>query len=512
MALCLLCGVLSTLAFPKWDLKPLVWISLVPLFFALREKDSKKSLFIGWLAGGFAGFGQLYWIVGTISGYSEIPWIVAVFLLALLSAATGAFWGAWAFFTERAAKKWSFPVLLAAPGLWVLVEYGRAILTAFPWNYLGYALVDGGPFVQAADVGGLYGLSFLVVLGNAALYEISRVFATREGEPKILPQILPALLSLLLPLAAFVYGAARKPQIEGQINAAPEKFRVALVQPNVPQVLKWDDEHENAMLLRHEQMSRELLGKGRVDLLVWPEAAFTFFPTDPEAPLWVVRRLSEETRTPILFGAPNEEQRGEEIRYSNSVLLMEPGVESLQRYDKIKLVPFGEYVPFSNVFFFLKKLVEVGAGDFTPGDSPVLLSTGKIRAAPLVCYEAIFPGLVRKFTGEGSNLLVNITNDAWFGKTSAPYQHLSMARLRTIETRSWMVRAANTGITAAITPTGALVDATELETQTYRIVEVGEDLGETAYEYFGDWIVLACALFFAFTGLKMKFTPKRPAA
>ncbi|MCB0219032.1 MAG: apolipoprotein N-acyltransferase, partial [Chrysiogenetes bacterium] len=282
---------------------------------------------------------------------------------------------------------------------------------------------------------------------------------------------------------------ARRAGMESKMNTGEPLLRAALIQGNIEQRMKWDPEWEEEILETYEDLTRKAVAEakqnGDLDLVVWPEAAVPFFPTDESAPGWRLRRLVNETGVPILFGAPHYEAR----RYYNSAFLMQPGVEELIRYDKNILVPFGEYVPLTWLFFFVDKVTEVGGTDFTPGMGARPIELGDTRIGTLICYEGIFPELVRDFERGGSDVLANITNDAWFGNTSAPWQHMATVRMRAIETRSFVLRAANTGITTLIDPLGVAREPTQLNERTYRIVAAGEDLSDTFYEKYGDVVV-----------------------
>lgn len=497
--LCVLTALLCALAFPKPALVPVIWIAIVPLLFALEGEAPKEAFAWAWVAGFLTNLAWLYWIARTITTYTYLPIVIGWIAPALVAGLCALFWGLWGAAYRWGRRRFGLPAVVAAPALWVLlVEWLRVPITHFPWNYLGYALIESEALIQVADLTGLWGLSFLVVLVNTAIYELLSLSrdarAARSPRPKeqLARQAAGPVAALVVLALALAYGGARLAGIREHLAQAPRPWRIALVQGNIRQSLKWEPEFAERSLEQHELISREAHEREKLDLIVWSEAAATFFPDDPDAPTWRLRRLVRELDTPLLFGAPHYEDG----RYYNSAFLLEPDAQTddLPRYDKTILVPFGEYVPFSDLLFFVDRLVSAGAGDFSAGRQSEPLAVGDMRLAPLICYEVLFPELVRKFTASGANILVNITNDAWFGDTAAPWQHLAQARLRSVETRSWLVRAANTGITATINPAGELIAPTVLNTPAFRIARVGPDLEETLYERLGEWFLLACVL------------------
>ena len=492
--LCAATGLLSALGFPKWNLWPCAWFFLVPLLHVMRESNARQGFKLALWSGIVGNFLQLYWITWTISDYTAVPVAAAAVVTLLLSLLVSLFWGAWgaSLCWLRARSRVPLPVLAAA--LWVIFEWLRTPLIRFNWNKLGVLWLSHDNLVQAADLFGVYGLSFFVVLANAAVYEIFALrWRRRQGEEVSTDEAraraaIPTI-ALLLIGAVFLYGYARRAGMESKMNTGEPLLRAALIQGNIEQRMKWDPAWEEEILKTYEELTRQAVAEakqsGELDLVVWPEAAVPFFPTDESAPGWRLHRLVNETGVPILFGAPHYEAR----HYYNSAFLMRPGTEELAHYDKNVLVPLGEYVPLTGLFFFVDKITEVGGSDFTPGTGARALELGNVRIGTLICYEGIFPGLVRDFERGGTDVFANITNDAWFGNTSAPWQHMATVRMRAIETRSFVLRAANTGITTLIDPLGVAREPTELNERTYRIVSAGEDLSDTFYEKHGDVVV-----------------------
>jgi apolipoprotein N-acyltransferase len=261
--------------------------------------------------------------------------------------------------------------------------------------------------------------------------------------------------------ACLFYGHTRLQEFR---DPAGPRLSTLLVQPNIPQDLKWDPAYLDATMQRLFLLSTAQ-APGETDLIIWPESATPFFFQDEPAYHAQVARTLKHSNAWLLFGSPSHTQSNSRTFYHNSAFLLRPDGSGAGRYDKMHLVPWGEYVPLQRLFPFINRLVS-GIGDFSSGTGIKLLPAGDTKLAPLICYEIIFPNLARQFVKMGGHCIVNITNDAWFGQTCAPYQLLSMAVLRAVENKRFLVRAANTGISAAIAPTGEIVAQTELFTET----------------------------------------------
>jgi apolipoprotein N-acyltransferase len=289
----------------------------------------------------------------------------------------------------------------------------------------------------------------------------------------------------------------RGPEAGDQGERARRPLVVGLVQGNVPQDVKLDPAFVVGSLQRHVALTADAAER-KPDLVVWPEAATTFFFQDGEALSRAIREASDRAGAPIFFGSSAYEPGGggpaRALRYYNSAFLVRPDGRRDGRYDKIHLVPFGEYVPFRRLLPFLSRVATgIASGDFTPGDQPVIFRIDGRRFGALICYEGIFPGLSRDLVNRGADLLVNITNDAWFGRSGAPGQHLQMAVFRAVEERAGLARAANTGISALIQPTGEITARTGLFTMTQITGPVAPKLFRTFYARHGDVFAWACA-------------------
>jgi apolipoprotein N-acyltransferase len=476
-------GVLMALAQPGFELWPIAWIALVPLFAALHGQSARRALALGWLAGWAYYAVILYWIAPTIATYTRIVMPAAIFLELLLAVVAGALVGGFA-----AGLQWfaaaGISRVMVAPILWIVVEWVRTFFpAAFPWGFVGYSQYRVGPVLQIVDVAGIYGLSAFIVFVNVSLAELWRDGPARHRKL--------VLANALVIAAVLAYGGARSSTLTA--SEGPE-LRVGLVQGNIAQEMKWRPGLDEEILARYLALSATAAARG-AKLIVWPEAAVPFF-------LGVDRRTREiedfarRTSTAILTGAPGYEQRNDdEPRQYNQAWLVDEAGERQGPYDKIRLVPFGEYVPWGGIFGLVQKAVE-GIGDFGAGSTYTVFSApaAGVDGAPtpvsaLICYEAIFPGLTRKFAAAGAGLLVNVSNDAWYGRTAAPTQLLAMIAVRAVENRIPLVRSTNTGISAVVSPVGAIRAATGLFEEAVVVEDVKLVQGFSLYAALGDWFV-----------------------
>ncbi len=517
-------GLFLPLSFPKSDLGLLAWIALVPLHWALDGKSKAQAFWIGWLSGTIAFSGMMAWVVTVMNTYGKVPLVISYGILLLLAIYLGlyvGFYSAGAVWFRIMNPRYG---LFAVPCLWVSLELIRTyVLSGLPWGLLGYSQYRQIEVIQIADHMGVYGVSFLIVLVNVALAEFLSWLMPllRRFRPAKLPWELVAMAALLVTLS-WEYGLAT-------LSGAPtsdiprSSISVGVVQPNVDQAVKWDTAYREEILARFDRLTEQL---GRAtDLVIWPEAATPFvFEREPVYQLQLIA-LANRAQAPILFGSPALRFYPDRRPYLlNSAYLLSPDGQLLGRYDKQHLVPFGEYIPFKSSFlFFLDKLVE-GIGDFEAGTGPTVLTlTPKPRAAAAgmagtpprqinfgvaICYEVIFPNLVRQFAANGAEFLVTVTNDAWFGSSSAASQHFSMVVFRSVENHLAFARSANTGISGFIDPFGRIVEATPIFTEQATKATMQVWRPHTFYTRNGDVFaygcVIICALLILFGSFRTK--------
>ncbi len=493
----ILSGLLLAAAFPKWNQTYLLFIALIPLYWALQGKSLKAAFGLGLVSGLAYYLVLLYWIVYVTHVFGHLSLPVSLVALLLLAGYLSLYRALWALGLNWGAAQ-GLSLLWWGPVLWVALELGQTyIITGFPWELLGNGLFPHPLLLQVADLTGVYGLSFLVVLINFGLGRSlwpPRTWRTRRF--RHLP-VLALVLACWLGYGHFRLVALQK------LEAQSPKIKVAVVQGSIAQGEKWKKEMVTATLERYFELTRQVKG---AQLIVWPETAAPFFFLRNPDPSAQVRDIAKESGGSLLFGAPAWELTAEGERYFNRAYLLSPEGEVLGYYDKAHLVPYGEYVPLRRFMPFIGKMVPM-VGDFAEGPVGATLSLPDgVALGPLVCYESIFPNLSRAQVANGARLLVNITNDAWFGKTAAAYQHLSMAVLRCVENHVCLARAANTGISAFIDAQGRILWQSELYVPAAHALELPLMPGGSLYTQFGDVFSWGCVIL---TGLALIFARRR---
>jgi len=487
LLLSLLSGILLILSFPSFDLEFLAWFGLVPLLYAIEGKGPYRSFKLGCLTGIVSFLGILYWIVVAVHTYGNIPLIPSVLILLLLVAYLSLFIGAFTFLTRLIQMRSGVETLLFTPFLWVALEYLRSfLLTGFPWAILGYSQYLNLPFIQMADVTGAYGLSFVILLVNATLFWI-----LRQWPKRVLP-LKEVIVTVTLLLGFLVYGYVKMGMVDRQVIQNPS-LKIGLVQGDIDQSIKWDKAFQLETLNIYEKLSLRV-AEDKPDLIIWPETATPFFFQDATEYQPLVLDIPKKTNAFLLFGSPSYKIERGKVKHYNSAYLVSPSGELVGKYDKIHLVPFGEYVPMQDLLFFIGSLGE-GIGDFKSGKEIYNFSLPQGRFGVLICFEIIFPDLCRKFVQKGANFLVTITNDAWFGRTSAPYQHFSMAAFRAVENRVFVARAANTGITGIIDPKGKILKEVGIFERGTVNGAIRLSNQKTFYTLHGDLFAWACSAF-----------------
>ena len=486
LAFALISGCLLALAFPKIDLSFFAWVGFIPLLWLIQEQTPKRAFLLGWTAGMGFYLCTVYWVVHTIGLYSNIPPLIAVgpllMMCAILASYTGLFSAGLRFAQQRGGS-----ILLIGPPLWVTCEWLRSFFfIGFPWVNLGYSQHQHLNLIQFVEFTSVYGLSALVMFVNLI------VFTCWNASNRRRTQLLATAVILVIGLSA--WGSWRR----AQITALPptRHLRVGLIQGNIPQDTKWHPNAQEETMVRYERLTREAVARGAT-LVIWPETAAPFFFQADTLPDATYRerllQLAVAIKTPILFGSPAFKINGVKISLFNRAYLLSSNAAIVDSYDKIQLVPFGEYIPFHYLLFFLEKLV-VGIGDFAAGTEQTVFSLPQARFSVLICYEGVFPSLTRGFVSRGAELLVNITNDAWFGRTSAPYQHLVMEAMRAVENRVPLVRAANTGFSAVVDIDGRIRSRTNLYETTLLVEDLSWPQVTSFYAIHGDVFVWLCVV------------------
>ncbi|MFZ0613173.1 MAG: apolipoprotein N-acyltransferase [Desulfobacterales bacterium] len=485
-------GLLLTGAFPDVGFSWLAWIGLVPLFFAVRNLSWRPAFGLGFLAGMVHFLSLVYWVAYTMRTYGHLPWPVGISILVLLAACLALFPAA---FTALLGRLRPHPLaaLLLAPVVWVALEYLRSFfLSGFPWELLGYSQYRQLHLIQVSDIFGVYGVSFLIVAANAAVFVLLLNVMTRDWNGVRITRGTAAaalVFAALLNGVNWFYGVHRMVEIDRTSAAAPV-VRVAIVQGNIEQALKWDPAFQQATIEKYLRLTQTIMDR-HPDLVVWPETALPFH-FGYNAPLTgKVREGVHRAGTYFLVGSPSFEKGADRIDFYNSAYLLDPRGTVVGKYDKAHLVPFGEYVPLKRWLPFLGPLVEQ-VGDFSRGGIGETIGWKHGRLGVLICYEGIFPNIARAMARNGALLLLNITNDAWYGRSSAPYQHFSMTVFRAIENRRMLIRSANTGISGFVDPVGRILFKTDLFTDAAEVRQVPLISKVSVYTRIGDVFAAVC--------------------
>jgi apolipoprotein N-acyltransferase len=523
-------GILQVLPFPIAGPTPLwrtafCWIALLPLLFALLANDKRGNPLTinqGFLLGYVCGFvwylGNCYWIYQTMYLYGALAKPIAAGILVLFCLYLGLYHALFgtliSTFRNRFGRQ---SALLLVPFAWVAVELARARITGLPWDILGVAQVDNPLLTRLAPITGAYGLSFIIAAVNALWLIRIRVREHRFTRPVL---TVAGVAIIVLYVVALRLIAAPKPDATtatatlvqenlevGAANTGPqpttEEFlqsfsylsrypspRFLLGIPELPGT-------PSVYLIRRQSASEapDTNSPTPTDLIVWPESPAPFTDTDPQFRN-AIATLAREAQAPVIVGntgfEPSTSTRSGYIPYNRASFVTADGNFD-GHYDKMHLVPFGEYVPFKDLFFFAKNLLNE-VGSFEPGKQRTVFNTGGHTYGAFICYESIFGDEMRQYPLEGADVLINISNDGWYGDTSAAWQHLNMVRMRAIENHRWVLRATNTGVTAAINPDGRVTAAAPRHQRTSIRVHFGYEHDLTFYSHYGDLFAYACAL------------------
>jgi apolipoprotein N-acyltransferase len=451
-----------------------------------------RPFVLGLICGFIYFWGTLYWLVETMTTFGGLSWPLAVLAASLLVAYLALFPAAFAAILARTVRSLGHRGILLAPAFWVATELGRQyVWDGFPWALLGYSQITVLPVAQLASVFGVYGLSALLALTSAAAaYAIVERSRARW---------LPLAASGLVVAAIAVWGAARMSRNE--LASAGDPVRVAVLQGNIAQEDKWNPALRDSITDRYLSMTRAALGQGAT-FIIWPESSTPFYFERDLLRGAAIRRLAAEAKATLLVGSdqiepvkavPGQPAPAEADRYYNAAFLVKPDGSVGGVYRKMQLVPFGEYVPAKSLLFFAGTIVEA-VSDFSAGTEAVMLPVDGHIVSTAICYEVIYASLMRQFVTAGSELLTTITNDAWYGRSSAAYQHWDQAALRAIEGGRYLARAANTGISGFVDPYGRVLARSNMFDQELLVHDLRFLKHRTIYSRIGDaiaWLSLA---------------------
>jgi apolipoprotein N-acyltransferase len=487
----------------------LVALAATPRFPETSAHPLRRAFQLGLLAGVIYFTGTLYWITRVMAVYGGLQTWVAVLVNAALIVYLALFPALFALVMRRSVRLFGPNALLATPAVWVTAEMGRTyVMTGFPWVLLGYSQTTVLPIAQFASLFGVYGVSMLVAAVSASLALLAvergaagRKWASALREPQGRPEqrrraasagLLSVATTIVIVLGVAAWGSRRA--ASAALTREGDPIRVGLIQGNVDQGEKWNASRAASIFQDYLRMTRQSLREG-AQLILWPESSTPFYFEEDQPAAEQVRTLARQARVPILIGSDQIEWRDDNGRrvpgkFFNAAFLIRPDGSTAAVYRKMHLVPFGEYVPLKRLLFFAAPLVEA-VSDFSAGEKAELLPLDGHRISTAICYEIVYPNLVRQFVAGGSELLTTITNDAWFGKTSAPYQHFEQASMRAIEQGRYLVRSANTGISGIVDPYGRVLERTSIFQQTVLVGEARFLRASTFYSRHGDVLAYA---------------------
>lgn len=463
----LISGIALSFAFPRANLHWIAWFALAPLMYYVYRLPWKKALLSG-LAFGLGYFGSLlYWILI----FGKLPWaLLAIFqalyvvAFVLLAKGLGGRLGLWGRF-----------VML--PALWISIEWLRSIgMFGFTWGDLGYSQFKVLPLIQIAGVTGIWGVSLILAMSNAALASLAGARKTKAGSGAAFGQV---FLVVLITLGVTVFGLAVERQ---PLTGKP--IRAAVIQGNINQDAVQDLAYCENVWNTYGRLTLDASSRG-ARLILWPESVIPGCPGRNPADQLKLRSLARATSANLLVGGHDEDNDG---KVYNSALLISPQNGLLGKYAKVHLVPFGEFVPARRFMPFMKNY-RATLFDTCPGPGWNLLDTGSYKLGTAICFESIFPGIARRLTQSGAEVLCVITNDVWFGRSPAAEQHMSKSVFRAIENRRYLLRAASTGVSAIIDPRGRILDSQDIFRRKVIVETVRLQSGETFYTRHGDWLI-----------------------
>ena len=507
LSLAIFSGLLLVFAFPDWNLWSLGWVGTAPLIMAVvRERKFWRSLLLGSVTGTIFYAGSSYWVTYSMHNYGEMPLWLCYIVLVIFSATLGVFTGLFAASLGLAIKRFGGWSILAAPVIWAASEWLRLYVTGMGWNPLGYSQAFQPAVIQVARLGGVYLVSAIMVAASTALVFALVYLERRRG-------IVVLTTAGLIAIATVLYGESLRPAIDDSGSVL-----IAVVQPNIPVDGEWDDpKFTEQMFLRHISLSEQAIQgnpkdaassvapssssekTSSIELVIWPESGMNFEYDRDQALRSKLAEFTQRNRIYLLMNTWGfHGNAGATQSQYNSAVLISPSGKKIAQYDKNALVPFGEFIPARSWIPFMSH-VKALVGDITPGAGVALCEVAGAKLGTLICFETTRPDLARRMRSEGASALVQLSNEAWFGPTSAPRQMLTTAIFRAVENNVEVIRAANSGVTACIDRYGLVRGETpmfETATRTWKIKTEAEARGDgsTFYTRHGDVFVIACAV------------------
>jgi len=519
--LAVLSGILLFFSFPKFGSKIFVWFSLTPLILSvifLPQNNIKKVFVLSFVTGIIAYCGVLYWIVPTfvVAGEHWIFGVISVLFLSIYCSIFIFIFCLFLYLYKQVFNKFSVFIIISLSSLWVLLEYLRSVLfSGFPWILLGYSQYDNLPIIQVAECFGVYGISFIIVFVNIFIaVKISDVIVNKTSIGLVMKNVVSIVVLYLL---LYFYGINKIKVVEKQIQEKTgNSLSIVLLQGNIDQYKKWDEKYKFEIMQKYSSIVVEsyykIFNKNKNEtkkvLFIWPESSVPGWLFEDKVLYdWITNLVKFTNINLCSYHLVGTVRMGKfyNYYYNSAVLLTyeKQILEVKKIYDKIHLVPFGEYVPLRNLLSkFIKTVNDLG--EFTKGEKYTVFNLDEqTKFSVLICYESIFPELVAKFVSSGAKFLVNITNDAWFLNTSAPYQHFIFNIFRAVENRCFLFRAANTGISGVISPSGKVLLKTNLFEGGYFVYNTNFYHKNTFYTKFGVYLWSIYFIFFIVPFTKM---------
>jgi apolipoprotein N-acyltransferase len=479
-------AVLLILAFPNFEYSFLAWVGFVPLLLVIARRPSPaRSFFLGWATGTLFFYASCYWLTYSMIHYGGLSSWLAYSLLLPGALVVGLFPALFALTTSGACRRWGPKALLLTPVFWSTFEWIRLGVTGQLWNAIGYSQAEvlEGLLILPARWSGVYGVGFLIVSVNAA---IAFMILKRTLRSTLIA------LAIILGVGLITFGSLVLGRDE-QSGVSPN-LHVIAIQPNVPMTAVKTVDETRELLERHLLLSANGLKALPQDnlprLVVWPESPMNFTYAGDKSFQDLVAKFTRENRTSLIFNAL--EPAPNEGGYNSALLINEEG-RLIAQYDKIRLMPFGEYVPLPQ--WLGGSLISAIVGDFTPGDKYTLMPVGSHRAGVFICIESAYPWIAQRLTREGADVLINISNDGYLGPTAVMKQHLANTIFRAVENGRPLLRVTNTGLSAWIGPTGGVLDRTsgfEADVRSWTLFNAQHP--ETFYSKHGDRFVQLCTL------------------
>jgi len=497
---CILSGVLASLSFPNVSMWPLIFVAFVPIFATvMRDRPSPRDSFkIGHMFGFVYFVSLLWWIVALVpSADIKIPGVMSPALI-LIGLYLGLFSGLFMWLMSRFAQFRVGAMLLGAPALWVLIEVVRSSgELAFPWGNVGYALVESPPMIQITSITGLFGLTWLVLMINVLLASVVVL--------RMRARVISVTAAVVLVFAVWWYGHT---SISNWNDVQRPTVSVAIVQPDIDLAIKWKPEFKDSTLRLIERLSREAASTG-AEFVIFPETSAPVYIENDSRYKNTLVNLATELQVAIYIGFLDHRYNGPDdaLNIFNSSGVFDPSGQ-LEKYDKRHLLPFGEALPLSTKFRWLRK-IDFGQANFHPGPDRGPLHAATMSFTPLICFESVFADQCRDGVRQGTELFINITNDGWFGDTPGPIQHAQMSVLRAVEYRRFLLRSANTGVSMVVTPTGEISEYIGLYQPGIIVADVAPINVRTIYSRYGDWPVIIMSLLLAGTALMMSRRQQR---